>query len=654
MRATATPWPPRNISAVAAVDLSVAETTFGGDYLSLVDGAGCAEDDFGDQMDLTCDLNDIPAASHGEETVITWQVDADAPDGELITHQSDVLADETTNTETSTLDNLAELTLTVARLADLTLRAKASPALAGESMTYTATVTNDGPSYADDVTVEFYLAPGVSLESTGPGCAQDAELVICEAGELAPGESAVATITVAIEPDQREGLETLIFASSAADDPFFDNNYDFVFSDVDAAAELLVSITPDRTNATEGDTVKYTVVVTNTGPSQATDVDVALIIPDILDVVEFRVGDVESSADELVIAPQKSVTLTVSALFVQDSAGAPVQIDVETDAVEADFAQSRDQSLTVANANPTAVLSGTLTVNEGQWGVLRVSVDDPGVSDTLTVEWDLDNDGQFDDGSEAIVLFDARSIDGPATRPIAVRVQDGEGGEVTVNGTVTIQNVAPVVDVGPDQFQQFDGAFVLDYEFVDTSPSDSPTTRVDWGDGTVENLPLAARSGTAQVSHTYNKVGEFTVNLCVNDNSGGEGCDQLIAQAACRENGLAAQISTAGNDILIDLKNASGTVTIPAGLPLTLYNGASVLQTFSLAQEMPVGAAQSFRYTWPNGAPNGSYTAKLAIDDNGQGVKTTPLCAGTAEKTVAARLLIYLPIVHQNSQAASE
>ncbi len=645
---------PRNISAVAAVDVSVAETTFGGDYLSLVDGVGCAEDDFGDQMDLTCDLSDISAGSHGEETVITWQVDADAPDGELITHQSDVLADETTNTETSTLDNLAELTLTVARLADLTLQAQASPALAGESMTYTATVSNDGPSYADDVTVEFYLPTGVSLESTGPGCVQDAELVVCEAGELAPSESAVATITVAIEPDQQEGLETLIFASSASDDPFFDNNYDFVFSNVGAFAELLVSITPERTNATEGDTVKYTVVVTNTGPSQATDVDVALIIPDILDVVEFRVGDVESSADELVIAPQKSVTLTVSALFLQDSAGGPVQIDVETDAVEADFAQSSDQSLTVANANPTAVLSGTLTVNEGEWGILTVAADDPGVNDPLTVAWDLDNDGQFDDGSEAIVLFDARAINGPATRPIAVRVQDGDGGQAIANGTVTIQNVAPVVDVGPDQFQQFDGAFVLDYEFVDTSPSDSPTTRVDWGDGTVENLPLTARSGTAQVSHTYNKVGKFTVNLCVNDNSGGEGCDQLIAQAACRENGLAAQISTAGDDIRIDLKNASGTVTIPAGLPLTLYNGASVLQTFSLAQEMPVGAAQSLSYTWPNGAPNGSYTAKLAIDDNGQGVKTTPLCAGTAEKTVAARLLIYLPIVHQNSLSASE
>ncbi len=645
---------PRNISAVAAVDVSVAETTFGGDYLSLVDGAGCGVDDLGDQMDLTCDLSDIPAASHGEETVITWQVDADAPDGELLTHQSDVLADDTTNTETSTLDNLAELTLTVARLADLTLQAQASPALAGESMTYTATVSNDGPSYAGDVVVEFYLPEGVSLESTSADCVQDAELVICQAGELAPSESAVATITVAIEPDQREGLETLIFASSASDDPNYDNNYDFLFSDVDAFAELVVSIRPDRTSATEGDTVNYTVVVTNTGPSQATDVDVALIIPDTLDIVEFRVGDVESSADELVIAAHKSLTLTVSALFLQDSGGAPVLIDVEADAVEADFAQSSDQSLTVANANPTAVLSGTLAVNEGEWGILTVAVDDPGVNDPLTVAWDLDNDGQFDDGSEAIVLFDARTIDGPATRPIAVRVQDGDGGQAIANGTVTIQNVAPVVDVGPDQFQQFDGAFVLDYEFVDSSPSDSPTTWVDWGDGTVENLPLAARSGTAQVSHTYNQIGKYTVNLCVNDNSGGEGCDQLIAQAACRENGLAAQISSAGDDILIDLKNASGTVTIPAGLPLTLYNGTSVLQTFSLAQEMPVGASQSLRYTWPNGAPNGSYTAKLAIDDNGQGGKTTPLCSGTAEKTVAARLLIYLPIVHQNSLSASE
>ncbi len=643
---------PRNISAVPAVDVSVAETTFGGDYLSLVDGAGCAVNDTGDQIDLLCDLNDIPVGNAGGSTVITWQVDADAPDGELLTHQSDVLADGTTNTETSTLDNLAELALTVARLADLTLQAQASPELAGESLTYTATVTNDGPSYADEVAVEIFLPVGVSLESTAPGCAQNGELVTCGAGGLAPNASAVTTITVRIEPDQRDGLEALIFASSGSDDPDYDNNYDFVLSKVDAFAELAVSITPERTSATEGDTVGYTVVVANTGPSQATNVDVALIIPDTVDILEFRVGDVESSADELVIDAGRSLTLTVAALFLEDSAGQPVQIGVEVDAVEADFAQSSDQSLTVANANPTAVLSGTLIVNEGEWGVLTVAVSDRGGDfDLLTVEWDLDNDGQFDDGSSARVIFDARSIDGPATRPIAVRVRDDDGGQVIVNGTVTIQNVAPVVDAGPDQFRPFDAAFLLDYEFVDTSPSDSPTARVDWGDGTVDNLPLAARSGTAQVSHTYHKVGKFAVNLCVNDNSGGEGCDQIIAQAACRENGLTAQISTAGKEIVVNLKNASGTVAIPAGLPLTLYNGTSALQTFSLAQQLAVGASQSFGYTWPNGAPF-SYTARLAIDDNGQGVKTTKLCSGSVEKSVVS-FLMFLPVISNNASASA-
>lgn len=643
----------RNISAVPAVDVSVAETTFGGDYLSLVDGAGCGVSDTGDQVDLLCDLNDIPAGSYGDATVITWQVDADAPDGELITHQSDVLADESTNTETSTLDNLAELALTVARLADLDLRAEAGPALAGESMTYTATVTNDGPSYADEVAVEFFLPDGVRLESMAPGCVQDGELVTCGAGELAPNESAEAAITVRVEPDQRDGLETLIFAGSGSDDPNYDNNYDFVFSDVDAFAELVVTITPERTSATEGDTVGYSVVVTNTGPSQATDVDVALLIPDTMDILEFRVGDAESSADELVIDVGKSVTLTVSALFLEDSAGQPVQIDVEADAVEADWALNSDQSMTVVNAIPTAVLSSTLAVNEGEWGVLTVAVDDLGGDyDPLTVAWDLDNDGQFDDGSSARVVFDARSIDGPATRPIAVRVRDDDDGEVIVYGTVTIQNVAPVVDAGPDQFRPYDGAFLVDYEFVDTSPSDSPTTRVDWGDGATDTLPLAARSGTAQISHTYNQVGKFTVNLCVNDNSGGEGCDQIIAQAACQEHGLTAQIDTAGDGILVNLKNASGNVTIPAGLPLTLYNGSSVLQTFSLAQELPVGAAQSLSYTWPNGTPF-HYTVRLAIDDNGQGHKTTMLCSGSVEKRVQTSQ-IYLPLIRNNAELMSQ
>ncbi|RME55639.1 MAG: DUF11 domain-containing protein [Caldilineae bacterium] len=550
-----------------------------------------------------------------------------------------------------------DLEFVVVRESDLALQATATSALAGASMTYTATVTQNGPSDADAVQVEFFLPEGVALASASPGCTQQAELVTCVVGTLSVSSpieraglsnQATVTATVTVQPEQRDLLETLVIASSASEDPDFDNNYVFIDSPVDAQAQLAVeSVTPQATSATEGDEIAYTVVIANQGPSQATDVDIAVVIPDILDITDFQVNGVTGDAKQLDLMPSERLTVTVLGLALEDSAGQPVLVDAEADAWEAPLVKASDQSLTIANAAPTAVFSGTMEVNEGEWGILTVRVDDPGVFDGLDVAWDLDNDGQFDDGSEARVLFDGLAIDGPATRPVAVRVRDDDGGEVTINGTVTIVNVSPVVD-GPTASlrAQYDQPITVDFDFVDTSPDDTHTAQVDWGDGTVENQPLAARSTLAQVSHTYNKVGDFTVKLCVADKDGGQGCVQIPTQAACQEHGLQARFDSVGAETKVTLTNAAGSVAIPAGMPFTLYRDDAVVQTLSLASEVPVSGSASLTFTVPD------YQAKnqlfrLAVDDNGQGQKTTALCSGSVAKPVVVQgqIRYFFPLV---------
>ncbi len=549
------------------------------------------------------------------------------------------------------------LQLRVVRSSDLSLQATATSALAGESMTYTATVTQNGPSDADDVQVEFFLPDGVGLVSASPNCSQAAELITCAAGSVAAGSQATVTATVTVQPDQRDLLETLIVASSASEDPNFNNNYVFIDSPVDAQATLAVWIAPRTTSATEGDSVHYTIVVTNQGPSQATDVDVAVVIPDILDITDFLVNDVPSQADQLDLNPGESITLTVTALTLEDSNGAALLVDAEADAWEAPLVKESDQSLTIANANPTAVFSSTMAVNEGEWGILSVLVDDPGVLDSLDVAWDLDNDGQFDNGSDARVLFDARAIDGPATRPVAVRVRDDDGGEVTINGTVAIVNIAPVVESQPRKRGPYNEPVVINFDFVDTSSADTHTAQVDWGDGTVENVPVAARSAQSQASHTYNKVGDYKAKVCVADGNGGQGCTQVEVQAACQENGLQVRFGDIGATTVISLSNSSGSTAIPSGMPFTLYRQGAVVQTIALPAELAVSASTTLNFSLTDYQPI-TQTLRLAVDDNGSGVKTTSLCTGAVEQVASGvqqptTMRYYFPIIH-NSTAQRE
>ena len=660
---------PRNISANPGPNVVITDTTLGEAYLTLVQNGGCTVQSQTGETELVCAAGTIPAMTEGLGPTVSWKVAANAPDGTALLHTAEVAAQPGLYTETSDLDNGAELEITVARRSDLHLEAQASPAVAGESMTFSTTVHNDGPSDADTVLIDIYLPEGVDLESASVGCVQDAELVTCAVGPsagplsgiLASATQATITATVRIAPDVLADLETLIVASSDSDDPDFTNNYSYVESEISTTAQLNVQITPSRVEVTEGDTVDFMITATNQGPSQATDVGIELSVPANADITDIQLGDVAASLDDLTIEPGETLTMTVSILFMEDSNGQPVQIGITADSIQSAPILSNSPAVTLRNAAPTAELSGTLTVNEGELGTLTVHADDVGNDgdaeyDPLTIQWDLDNDGAFDDGNAGIVLFDARNIDGPAIRPIAVRVRDDDGGETVVTGTVTIKNVAPTVDAGDDQYHPYSQTFVLNVTFNDPAISDTHTLKVDWGDGKVDRIPaFASLTGfdasrvaspvsittQRQASHTYNRIGEFTADVCVEDKNGGVQCDPVLLEAACQEHGLIASVSTTGSQVVITLENASGHVVIPAGLPITLYSGDKALQTFKLATPMAVGESRPLHYT-AAGALEPS-TLQVVLDDNGSGLKTTQLCSGAKQFLSIYRT--YLPLL---------
>jgi len=105
-------------------------------------------------------------------------------------------------------------------------------------------------------------------------------------------------------------------------------------------------------------------------------------------------------------------------------------------------------------------------------------------------------------------------------------VDDGRGGTNTVSASVTFRNVPPVADAGADASINEGEAFSGAGSFTDPG-ADSWTATVDYGDGTGAQALALNPDKTFSLSHAYAGSGPYTLEVCVTDDDGGEGCDSL-------------------------------------------------------------------------------------------------------------------------------
>lgn len=111
----------------------------------------------------------------------------------------------------------------------------------GEQITFTITVTNNGPATAEDVVVTDTLPVTASLASvsSSQGSCGGSGPVICELGSLENGASATITLVVTAEADGI--LSNLAEVSAANEDPVTDNNTATASVIVTALAPSLIS-----------------------------------------------------------------------------------------------------------------------------------------------------------------------------------------------------------------------------------------------------------------------------------------------------------------------------------------------------------------------------------------------------------------------------
>ena len=88
------------------------------------------------------------------------------------------------------------------------------------------------------------------------------------------------------------------------------------------------------------------------------------------------------------------------------------------------------------------------------------------------------------------------------TFTVTVRVTDDDNGVGETTTTVTVNNVAPAAEVGGDTINEGETATIGIFPF-DPGILDSSELTVDWGDGTINVLPITAGTTSISPTHVY-------------------------------------------------------------------------------------------------------------------------------------------------------
>ena len=264
---------------------------------------------------------------------------------------------------TKTVDNhAAELSITKSAAPD--------PVLVNDNLTYTLTVTNNGPYMATGVKVSDTVPAGTFVSasaSQGTGCNST---VMCNLGTIARGAS--ATVTIVVKPTAAGQITNTASVQGDQDDPNMANNSATIVTTANARPTTLL-----YTGPTTGD---YNDVVTVSGKltdSTTPGPVVGRTITFKLNVVDSCAGTTNSSgiASCDITPSQPAGNYTITATFAGDSV-------YKTSSTSSPFTVTKEQTTTTYTGSTTPVANGsTVTLS----GVLKEDGVSPIVGRTLVL-----------------------------------------------------------------------------------------------------------------------------------------------------------------------------------------------------------------------------------------------------------------------------
>jgi uncharacterized repeat protein (TIGR01451 family) len=289
----------------AATDVTVSDTLPAGvTVVSVESTLGTC-----DVSTLTCDLGTLnPAGAAQIQIVATAPAALPSPNPMINTATVTSVAtpdpDQSNNTA-------SEPTTVVARTDVQVTKTGPASVIPGSVAAYTVTVTNAGPSVAQEVTLADPPPAGLELAGVAGACSA----LPCALGSLVPNDPRVVTVTLRVPPDYAGAPSfnnTATVSTSTADVDPSNNSATVTTSIDDPVADVMIGKTgPLVVNTNE--VITYTLTIRNAGPSTATDVVVDDTAPPALTFIAASAPCAGGFPCTLTaIAPDETISITAT------------------------------------------------------------------------------------------------------------------------------------------------------------------------------------------------------------------------------------------------------------------------------------------------------------------------------------------------------
>lgn len=306
---------------------------------------------------VTCELGYLMSGASVEvEVVVIPQAEGSIANTVVVATDTyeEHLADNTNIENTLVLPLSADLQLGLADAPD--------PVVAGALLTYTVHVANLGPSRAINPSVTIDLSNAVTFVTSTPSCSEFGGLVTCPLDEIPDGGSMDVTLTVRVSSSTfLLNITSSADVTSAVADPSPANNHASQATDIFRLADLAIDILDTPDPVAPGTNLTYTLVYTNSGPSDAINLSLTDILPANVDYVySYPAGCISSSGTHLVTCDLSDLVAGHSAqivlvVSVKGTAALPLsnQVEISCETPESNTDNNKSEETTgIDNKKP--------------------------------------------------------------------------------------------------------------------------------------------------------------------------------------------------------------------------------------------------------------------------------------------------------------